>query len=118
MPREFILVSERSPDTDDLRAAAGALGHTVTIARAKAGALDLVLDGEGRVLLSVEYTQRIAVPDEIERLAPAASSLLPGPVFWTECWAPFGADGEVGERIAEGVARACGGVCVKEDGGL
>lgn len=117
MPREFVIVTRRTFDTDDLRAAAAACGIDARIARAKKGALDLVLDAEDRVVLAVQYTQMIAVPDEVERLAPAAAAAMPGPVMWTEAW-PGPHTGDLGERVAVELARRCDGVCVREDGSL
>lgn len=125
MPREFVLVTRRMPDTDDLRAAAAICGvENAKIARARDGALDLVLDVADRVVLSVEYTQVVAVPDEVERLAPAAASVLSGEVFWTEAWARDDssagstASAEIGARVAAALAVRCDGVCVLEDGSL
>jgi hypothetical protein len=118
MPREFVIVSRRAPTTDDLREAASGAGLRATVARAHEGAVDMIVDEAGGVVLSVEYTQRIAVPDEVVRLAPAAAAAVPGPVFWTHGWAPFGERGERGERIAAELARLCDGVCMREDGTL
>lgn len=122
MPREFIVATRRMPETDDLRAAAGACGLSgVTIARVRDGVLDLILSADGQVVLSVQYTKLVDVPDEVERLAPAVAVALPGPVFWTEAWARVdGADpgGVLAERVAAALAVRCDGVCMREDGAL
>lgn len=122
MPREFVIATLRSPDTDDLRAAAASCAlDDARIARVREGALDLILDAEGRVVLSVQYTKLVDVPDEVERLAPAIAAALPGPVFWTEAWARTdGADAGavLAERVAAAIADRCDGVCLREDGSL
>jgi hypothetical protein len=117
MPREYVIVTRRAPDTDDLRAAAAEAGVAgASVARVNGGSLDIVRDAAGAPVLTFEYTRLVAVPDEVERLAPAAAAALPGPVFWTEGWSR--AEGDVSLHIAAAVARRCGGVCVREDGTL
>lgn len=117
MPRELTIVTRRAPDRDDLRAAAADAGvPNATVARIQGGVLDVVCDAAGEPVLTVEYTQMVAVPEEIERLAPAAGAARPGPVFWTAGWSR--AEGDVAERIAAAVAERCEGVVVREDGTL
>lgn len=119
MPREYVIVTRRAPDRTDLRAAAAEAGVAgATIATASDGALDIVRDAAGAPVLSVQYTRLIAVPDEVERLAPAAAAVLPGPVHWTEGWSRADGDGDTPRRLAAALARRCDGVCVVEDGSL
>lgn len=117
MPRELKIVTRRVPDRDDLRAAAADAGFAhSTVARIDGGVFDLIRDASDAPLLTVESTERIVVPGEIDRLAPAVGAVMLGPVFWTAAWSR--AEGDTAERIAAHIAARCDGVVMRENGSL
>ncbi|KAB1654839.1 hypothetical protein F8O01_13160 [Pseudoclavibacter chungangensis] len=118
MPRELTLVTRRPPTVDELRDAAREHDPDAIVANVRNGAVQMVLDARRDVILSMQYSTFVGVPDEIATRQPAAATAVPGPAFWTEVWIPFGPTGHRSAAIARGIAERCQGVCADESGEL
>jgi hypothetical protein len=116
MPRDLIIVSARAPRFEDLVAAARSEDPTLIPVRSSGGAVVRLVGPALAPVLSVQYSLAVHVAEEIERLAPEAVGRVAIPASWTEAWAPWGPEGDVGVRIARELAERCDGVCLVEDG--
>ena len=114
MPREFVILSPRMPDDASFHAA------TLALSSPDLTPLSITLDAGGLLarfhtaeidrVLTVLHPRVAASGDELDRLVPAHPPVsFVGDRWWTDAVAPWGPDGELGERLAAALAEALGG---------
>ncbi|WFR66595.1 hypothetical protein P9139_17820 [Curtobacterium flaccumfaciens] len=114
MPRDVLILSTREPELAAFVDAGAAVAPDLRVRTLEHGAVTEVVDRRGAAVLSVQGSELVENAEEIARLAPWASTV--GPVWWTEAWAPWGADGDVGVAIARAFATALDAQVIVEDG--
>lgn len=116
MPRDILLVSRRAPTLGDLVATSRSIDPSLFPVRASDGAVVRLVGPALAPVLSIQYSLVVHTADELERLAPEAAGSVSVPASWTEGWAPWGTEGDVGIHVARALAERIGGVCLVEDG--
>ncbi|WP_412163983.1 hypothetical protein [Curtobacterium flaccumfaciens] len=114
MPRELLILSATAPESAAFVGAGAGIAPDLRVRTLDGGAVTEVVDRRGRAVLSVQVPELVENPAEVARLAPWSS--LSAPVWWTEAWAPWGEQGEVGVAIARAFAEAIGAEVLVEDG--
>jgi len=102
MSRELVIVSPRPIDLADHLMAAVEIDPNLGLRSVWSGGGTQVCSADGTALVTVLTTKGFDVADDVERLLGV--SLGAEQVFWTELYAPRGAEGELGERIARALA--------------
>ncbi|MDR1448738.1 MAG: hypothetical protein LBI84_00780 [Propionibacteriaceae bacterium] len=102
MPRDILIITRRQPDLPGLTAAALSVDPDLGVRTIAGQAVTQLCVGEQPVL-SIAPPLSVRASHETARLAPD-SALAATPVWWTEAWAPWGADGERGVQIAQALA--------------
>lgn len=98
MTRELVIVSPRPIDLADHLMAAVEVDANLGLRAIWSGGGTQVCSPDGLALVTVLRTKGFDVADDVERLLGAR--LADKHVFWTELYAPRGAAGELGERVA------------------
>ncbi|MBA8991755.1 hypothetical protein FHW23_003033 [Curtobacterium pusillum] len=114
MPRDVLILSTREPELAAFVDAGAGIAPDLRVRTLENGAVTEIVDRRGSAVLSVQGPEFVENVAEVARLAPWASA--DGPLWWTEAWAPWGADGDVGIAIARAFAAAVGAQVIVEDG--
>lgn len=114
MPRDVLIISTAEPSLAAFVDAGAGIAPDLRVRTLANGAVTEVVDRRGSAVLSLQGPEFVENAAEVARLAPWASTT--GPVWWTEAWAPWGTDGEVGVAIARAFAQAIGAEVLVEDG--
>lgn len=114
MPRDVLIISTAEPALSAFVDAGAGIAPDLRVRTLANGAVTEIVDLRGSAVLSVQVPEFVENTAEVARLAPWAATT--GPVWWTEAWAPWGVDGEVGVAIARAFAEAVGAEVMVEDG--
>lgn len=118
MPREIVLLCPTPPDIVALVEAGTAVDPDLGMRTLHQGAVHQLCRGQhadAPAVLSISQPLTVDNVEEVRRLLPGAA-VAPGPLWWVEALAPWGADGETGVRVAYELAARLGGSCVVQDG--
>lgn len=102
MPRDIIMTSRDEPQLTDLIRAAADTDNTLRIRTLHHQTVTQILTADGKTVLSVNKAHFIQAPHETTRLLFTPD--LEPPVWWSEAWAPWGSDGELGITIMQAYA--------------
>jgi len=114
VPRELLILSRTAPELSVFVGAGADIAPELRVRTLDGGAVTEIVDRRGRAVLSVQVPELVENPAEVARLA--AWSSLSAPVWWTDAWAPWGEQGDVGVAIARAFAEASGAEIRVEDG--
>ena len=114
MPREITILSRTSHDLYALARAAEGIPGAFEVREIDTGAAVQVLNADGVDLLTIYEPLLISTPGEVSRLLPDAPDVAL-PLYWSDAYAPWGAEGEAGVSIALRLALGLDAVCVVED---
>lgn len=114
MPRELVILSRTAPELAVFVGAGADIAPDLRVRTLDGGAVTEVVDRRGMAVLSVQVPELVENPAEVARLAPWSS--LSAPVWWTDAWAPWGEQGDVGVAVARAWASASGAEIRVEDG--
>ncbi|KGJ71727.1 hypothetical protein GY21_20185 [Cryobacterium roopkundense] len=107
MSRELVIVSPRPIDLADHLMAAVEIDPNLGLRSTWSGGGTQVCSADGTALVTVLVTKGFDVADDVERLLGVR--LGAEQVFWTELYAPRGAEGERGELFARALAGVVDG---------
>ncbi|MDJ0350040.1 hypothetical protein [Cryobacterium sp. PH29-G1] len=102
MSHELVILSPRPIDLADHLMAAVDIDPNLGVRTVWSGGGTQVCSADGTALVTVLATKGFDVADDVERLLGVRPDVAHA--FWTELYAPRGAPGELGERIARALA--------------
>jgi hypothetical protein len=115
MPRELYLVTPEPVSIEAVIAAAAEVDDQLLLRGLYGGAALQLVGADDRAVLTIENSRRLADPFDARRVTRGLE-LSEAEVWWTEATAPWGAVGDPGVAVVQGVARVLGGQLRVEDG--
>jgi hypothetical protein len=122
MPREIFLLSSEPVTLPALVAAGAEVDDQLAVRTLYAGATWQLVDTSDVAVLTIEGSRLVANPADVARMTRGfeadieALQVDAAGTWWTELFAPWGAVGDCGVRIARNLGRVLHGSVRIEDG--
>jgi hypothetical protein len=115
MPRELYLLTPEPVQLEALVAAAAGVDDSLLLRGLYSGAALQLVGADDRAVLTIENSRLLADPFDARRVTRGLDA-GEGEMWWTEAVVPWGAAGDPGVAVVDGVARLLRGQLRVEDG--